>query len=509
MTVHTDHPASGLHHTIVDVEELVSTADALAQGPEQTTLMDWHARRIDGPGSAIEAVMQLRGVSGRRSQLTVSDESEIPSLRAIWPAVGWPQREAVERIGLRCSGEPMPMPLWTAGIRAAHDEEDGADDGTDPDGSVFLGDPAVGMAWRLHLRATLAARVIETVQTLPGKTYSGFEGLATRHGYAELAPLAEGLNEQAPYAVGLAAIVAVEQRLGVRPPARCRRLRMLLAEASRIGAHCAWLAAQAGPDEILWGQALSGREAVAHLLADLTGRRWATGVHRIGGVAADISGHTDALFVALTRSVDHLQIAARRRLLDHGAWRRRFEGTAAIDGCTAAKWALTGPALRATGTDVDVRRDAPYLDYAEVDFDIPVGSSGDVADRVAVRLDELTQSIRICRQLLADLPDGPNGTATPVRPTGAAELIRHFETWMDGHGHRTTSGSTYCPTESADGELALWLASDGTGKPAAVHLRSPSLFNFQLLEHLLPGTAWDDAAGVIASLNIIAPEMDR
>ena len=88
-------------------------------------------------------------------------------------------------------------------------------------------------------------------------------------------------------------------------------------------------------------------------------------------------------------------------------------------------------------------------------------------------------------------------------------MIGHFELWMDGHGHRTTPGSKYLPTESADGELAMWLSADGTGKPVAVHLRSPSLYHFQLLQHLLPGIPVGHAAGVVASLNIVAPEMDR
>lgn len=492
----------------VEVADLLPTAQSLADGADAMALLDWYARRVDGPGSAVEAVMQLRSASGDRSQLTVVDAAEVPSLRPIWPAVAWPQREAVERIGLRCIGEPL-VPLWTAAVRAAHDEEDGADDGCDPDGSVYLGDAGVTTHLRLDLRATLSGRLVDTVQARPGKTHSGFEALATRHGYAQLAPLAEGLNEQAPCAAGLAAILAVERLLQVQPPPRCRRLRMLLAELSRIGAHCAWLASQAGADEILWGQALVTREAVAHLLADITGRRWATGVHRVGGVAADVTDQTDRLFASLAASVDQLQTSASRRLLEHGGWRRRFAGVAAIDSGTAGKWALTGPALRATGLALDVRRDAPYLDYADLDFDIPVGTRGDVADRVAVRLEEMRQSIRIGRQILADLPDGTSGATAPATPMGTAELIRHFELWMDGHGHRTTHDTVYCPTESADGELAMWLAADGTGKPAAVHLRSPSLFNFQLLEHLLPGTAWDDAAAVVASLNIVAPEMDR
>jgi NADH-quinone oxidoreductase subunit D len=287
---------------------------------------------------------------------------------------------------------------------------------------------------------------------------------------------------------------------------------MLLAEVSRIGAHCAWLATQAGLDQGLWGEALVVRGAAAHVLADVTGRRWATGVHRIGGIHADVTGTSHLLLAQLAIAVNGVCAAARRRLLDNRAWRLRFAGTAAVDADTARGWALTGPALRATGVAHDVRRDVPYLDYADVDFDVPTGTNGDVADRVEVRLAEMQQSIRISRQCLLDLPEPQSPAEPAVEPwdvAGVAELIGHYELWMDGHGHRTTAGSVYLPTESADGELAMWLAADGTGKPATVHLRSPSLYHLQLLEHLLPGTPLEHADGVVASLNIIAPEMDR
>ena len=502
---------------VIAVGDLLTEATRVSGAADPVSLVDWYARRSAGRGSPVDIILQLRSNSGRRWQWTVHDAAEAPSLSSIWPAANWPQREAVERIGLSFGGETPTTPLWTAAVRAAHDEEDGADDGSEPDGFVALGDPGTTTQWRLDLRAWLRRCIIERVQATPGKTHSGFENLATRHGYAQLPALAEGLNEQSPFASGLAAILAVEALLGTEPSPRCRRLRMLLAEVSRIGAHCAWLATQAGLDQGLWGQALVVREAAAHLLADVTGRRWATGVHRVGGIHADVTGNSQGLLAQLAIAVDGVCAAAYRRLLDNRAWRRRFAGTAAVDAETARGWALTGPTLRATGVAHDVRRDTPYLDYADVDFDVPTGTNGDVADRVAVRLAEMQQSVRISRQCLLDLAEGPSGPESSLEPslefgaavTGVAELIGHYELWMDGHGHSTSPGTVYLPTESADGELAMWLAADGTGKPVAVHLRSPSLYHFQLLEHLLPGTPLEHAAGVVASLNIVAPEMDR
>jgi len=494
---------------IVDAGDLLSEAQRLSDGPDVACLMDWYARRCEGRGSRVETVLQVRTENGHRWQLTVPDADELPSLSRIWPAASWPQREAVERVGLRFTGEPMPTPLWTAAVRTAHDEEDGADDGAEPDGMLALGDPGATTPWRLDLRVQLRQREIESVQAVPGKTHSDFESLAPRHGYAQLPPLAEGLNEQAPFAVGLAAILAVEEVLGVTPSPRCRRVRMLLAEVSRIGAHCAWLAVQATTDEGLRTDALAAREVVANCLVDASGSRWATGVHRIGGIQADVTHNTASRLAELEVAVEAVCAAARRSTIDDRDWCRRFAGAAAVDAATARRWALTGPVLRATGVAHDVRRDAPYLDYSETDFEVPTGDDGDVADRVAVRLAEMPQSLGICRQCMQDLPDGELRRQPPAAPLAAAELIGHFELWMDGHGHRPLPGTAYLPTESADGELAFWLAADGTGKPAAVHLRSPSLYHFQLLEHLLPGTRLENAPGVVASMNVVAPEMDR
>ena len=509
MSVCSDQP-----RVTVPAEELLSKAESLRAETDGFRLMDWFAWR--GPDSRSEVILQLRSAGGRRLQVMVTDVDDIPSLASIWPAVLWPQREAVERLGLRVTtGLPtaqLPTPLWTAAVRAVHDEEEGADDGEEADEFLTLGDPGIVTHCRLDLQVQLRRRIIAVARAIPGKTHSGFETLATRQGFAQLAPLAEGLNEQAPYAVGLAAILATEELLEVTPPPQITRLRMLLAEISRIGAHCAWLSVQSAEDEGLAGEALAARESVARLLAEMTGSRWATGVHRVGAIAAALTGHSHAMVAELTGAVDALCRSARNSMIDNPGWRRRYAGIAAVDPKTAVDWGLSGPVLRAAGVAHDVRRDAAYLDYAGVDFDVATGHDGDVADRVSVRLQEMDSSLSICRQCLDGLavgePRQEKEQADPALP-GTAELIRHFKTWMDGHGHRAPRTSVYCPTESADGELAFWLAGDGTGKPAAVHLRSPSLFNFQLLEHLLPGIDFSQARGVVASMNIVAVEMDR
>lgn len=492
--------------------DLLSQARALLEQDDSLCLVDWHARRSGA--DTYRVILQLRDDAGRRQELVVDDLVEVPSLAAHWPAAAWPQREAIERQSLRLTGEPPPTPLWTAARRAAEDEADGAEP-EDDEADLWhrAVEPGRAMGRRLAVEVTLERRVVRQARVTPGATHSGFESLAVARLYAQLPSLAEGLNEQAPYAVGLSAILAVEALLGVTPTPRSRRLRMLLAEVARVAAHCAWLTGQAEEDDALYHEALATREAAAALFVDVTGVRWGTGVQRVGGIAGDLTAATPDRLATLTERVERLQVTTRRRLLDRRSWRRRFAGVAAIDAQTARRFAITGPTLRATGVDHDVRRLEPYLDYADVDFDVPIATAGDVVARVTVRLDEMTESLRIARQCLQGLPDGPVQVAAALSrqepADGPVELIGHFQQWMEGHGHRPAPGHRYTPTESADGELALWLAADGTGKPSGVHLRSPSLFHARILEHLLTGVRLDEVTGVIASLNIVAPEMDR
>lgn len=488
--------------------EAVHTAAAWRDDGYQA--VDWYVTRSDGTHA--ELAVQARREDGSRRCLMVADELP-PSLAPIWPATSWPEREALERSGLRFSGQPIPAPMWTRAVRDAFDLADGAEaidaDSLEAQQARPLLDANPFLRHRLDLRVTLEGRQIKTTHAIPGLLHSGFERLASTRHYIQLPVLAEGLNEQAPYALGLAAILAVEACLQVQPTPRCQHLRMLLAEVSRIAAHSAWLAVQAGEDEILRNEALLAREAAAIFLSDATGSRSACGVQRIGGMHGDTTTNSLDLLSGLASAVERAVSMARRRMLDRSSWRRRYDGVGAIDADTARGWALSGPVLRATGITHDVRRIEPYLAYGEMDFDIPGGTSGDIPDRVHVRLQEMQQSLILSRQCVDSLPSGPVERPAPSSPLTTWQMIDHFEQWMEGHGHRALAGTTYLPTESADGELALALTADGTGKPASVHLRSPSLYHCQILEHLLTGSSIATAHATVASLNIIASEMDR
>ena len=460
-------------------------------------LVDLTAARGDPPPSPLRAVYQLRSAAGSRTQLTVpgAGDGELPGLSRVWASAGWLEREAAGRFGIRFTGGESPGPP-----PAAPDE-------------VPIQDPSLAAPFRLDLGVRLRGGRIESASARPGRMHSGFEELAERRTWAQLPVLAESLNEQAPCTAGLAAVLAVEALLGVAPPPRCAWVRTLLAEVSRIAAHCSWLANLAGPESALWGQALTARESAAGFLAAACGRRWATGAQRIGGIAADLPDGADRLMAGLGAAVDRLRSDAEAATVDHRGWRRRFAGAAVLGAAEALSAGASGPVARAAGIDLDVRRTDPHLAYGEVRFRVPTGASGDVVDRTRVRLEEMGESLAIARQCLASAPAGPtlsHEAPEPLaRPTAPAELIRHFERWMDGHGWRPEPSEVYAPVESADGELAFYLVSDGSGRPARVHLRSPSLFHFQALPSLLAGLRFSRAPQAVASLNVIAPEMDR
>ncbi len=508
MTV-TAPPEAAAAAMEVSAGRLETQVAALLAADPTLHLVDLTAVGGVSAGRRFRAVYQLRSAAGNRVRLTAAGTGELPGLAHIWPAADWPEREMAGRFGMHIGGREDLRPLFSASQAMAPGEMPP----TPPEGEVPIHDPSEATPFRLDLGARLRDGRIETATARPGRLHSGFERLAEGRTWAQLPVLAESLNEQAPFAPGLAAVLAAEALLGITPPPRCTWVRMLLAEISRIGAHCAWLANLAGPDSALWGQALTARESVARFLCAAAGSRWATGTQRLGGIAADVPAGANRLLADLGGAVDRLRSDALRGTVDQRHWRRRFSGAGVLDAAEALGAGATGPAARAAGIDLDVRRTDPYLAYEEVRFRVPTADSGDVADRTRVRLEEMGESLSIARQCVAGAPGGPTlaheAPRPTVRSTEPAELIDHFERWMDGHGYRPERSDVYFPIESADGELAFYLASDGAGGAARVHLRSPSLYHFRVLPGLLVGLGYAQAPQVAASLNVIASEMDR
>ena len=524
------------------VRLLLAEGEAGAQLVDLTAIDHLRADALGGaaPGSAVAGRFELLyhiAAPARewRLQLSLGVDAtgSVPTVTDLCPAATWPERELFDLFGIEfdrhaglerlllppeAAGHPLrkEYPLdgkaerWqlvTCGVAAA------ASDAKSPRLEL-----ATSASADRSLRIVIDSdgETIETAHPIPGYAHSGIEKLAEAVAFNQFVPLAERLATSSSFAHSLAYVLACERILDVEVPARATAIRVILAELTRIGDHFTWMAGQsaAAGDENAIDAALEAADEVAEVMLSLSGARTAVGVTRVGGVVCDFPDSISATLVAALRSC-RVSAAVLRQSTRHPDWRRRCDGLGAVSERAAIAWGLTGPALRASGVECDVRREEPYLSYAECDFDVPIGTGGDVSERAGVRLEEIVESTRIVEAVAASLPGGPvrseNSRVTPPEPSDSPEtLIRHFELWMDGHGMQPDVGATaYVPTETARGEFGCLLVSDGTDKPYRLHMRSPSLMQFQILGPLLRQQRLEDAAAIVASMDVSAGEMDR
>jgi len=311
--------------------------------------------------------------------------------------------------------------------------------------------------------------------------------------------------------------LATEQLLGIEVPERATWIRMLMCELNRVASHLLFQATN-GMDLGAVSMMIYGwreREEVLRFFEKVTGLRMNHNYIRPGGVAADLSdGWQDDvrhLLDIIPPRLDEYEVL----LNDQPIFRGRLQGVGVLAPAEALALSATGPILRATGYDWDLRRDEPYLAYDRVDFDVVVGTCGDAFDRFAVRLEEIRQSLHIVEQILDLLPDGDYRTQDKkVTPPPRARidesmeaLIHHFKIFTEGF--HVPEGEVYAAVESPRGELGCYLVSDGGPKPYRMHIRGPSFANLQTLPHLMHGRLVADAVAVISSVDPIMGEVDR
>ena len=311
--------------------------------------------------------------------------------------------------------------------------------------------------------------------------------------------------------------LATEQLLGIEVPERATWIRMLMCELNRVASHLLFQATN-GMDLGAVSMMIYGwreREEVLRFFEKVTGLRMNHNYIRPGGVAADLSdGWQDDvrhLLDIIPPRLDEYEVL----LNDQPIFRARLQGVGVLAPAEALALSATGPILRATGYDWDLRRDEPYLAYDRVDFDVVVGTCGDAFDRFAVRLEEIRQSLHIVEQILDLLPDGDYRTQDKkVTPPPRARidesmeaLLHHFKIFTEGF--HVPEGEVYAAVESPRGELGCYLVSDGGPKPYRMHIRGPSFANLQTLPHLMHGRLVADAVAVISSVDPIMGEVDR
>jgi NADH-quinone oxidoreductase subunit D len=359
-------------------------------------------------------------------------------------------------------------------------------------------------------------RVVRT-DVHPGYLHRGFEKECESHTWHNLIPYVDRLNYVSALINDFAYCEAVEKLMGIEITPRCRYLRTLLSEYSRIIDHITCIAA--GVMEIgamtAFLYLMTIRDYMYEHLADLTGARVTYSYGRIGGLAADLpEGWLRRLEEILVQQEEfvgrvHGLMDRNRIFID------RMRDVGVLSTADAINWGFTGPILRSTGAARDLRKDTPYLAYAELDFDVPVGIKGDNYDRYYVRMREIDESVYMIRQCVDALPGGPINVddrrcVLPPKHlvyTEIESLINHFKLIMDGPD--VPAGDVYSAHEASNGELGFYLVSTGKGVPHKVHVRSPSFVHIGGVHLMLDGGQLADIIPTFGSVNMIGGECDR
>ena len=350
-----------------------------------------------------------------------------------------------------------------------------------------------------------------------GYLHRGFEKTCENVTYNQCVPYTDRLNYVSPFINNVGYALAVEKLMGVETTARCKYVRVIMSELSRLTDHLTCIGANAMELAAftVYFYLINAREELYKLTDSVAGGRITPAYTRVGGLTrdlpADFKRDTAEVFKKVRKNIsDADKLLTRNRIFYD-----RLHGTGHISKEDALALSFTGPALRSTGVPLDVRKATPYLVYDRFDFDIPVGSNGDNYDRYLVRLEEMKQSMRIVEQALAQLPDGPiNHPGFDVSLPPKAEvygnieaLMAHFKLTFEGV--KPPKGEVYQAVEAGNGEVGFDIVSDGTGHPWRVRLRPPCFPLTGGLSKMIQGGYLADIISTFGQINMIGGELER
>ncbi len=369
----------------------------------------------------------------------------------------------------------------------------------------------------LRLVLELDGEIVTKADPDVGFLHRGDEKIAENMHYNQFVPYTDRLDYLAPLANNVAYAMAVEKLMGWTLPARGQAIRVICCEMARISSHLLGVGVFAmdvgAMSAFLY--TFTEREKIYDLCEQLTGARFTTSFTRIGGQTRDVN---EAFISGLKKFlgevvpvIDELEalLSKNRIFID------RTQGLGVISKEEAIAYGLSGPNLRGSGVDHDLRKVHPYLGYEQYEFDIPIGTTGDCYDRYLVRMEEMRQSVRILQQVLATLPGGPINVGDPknVLPKKEGvlmkmeELIHHFI--VATQGVDAPAGEVYFGAENPKGELGFYICSKGGGVPYRLKIRAPSFVNLSILSKLLPGHMVSDVPAILGSFDFVMGECDR
>ncbi|WP_154647591.1 NADH-quinone oxidoreductase subunit C/D [Luminiphilus syltensis] len=508
------------------------------------------------PAQDFTVVYHLFSVERReefRVKASVSEaDAVVPSATPVWPAANWYEREAWDMFGIEFSGHPnlrriILPPTWEGfALRKDHParatemepfsldedkqvveqealrfrpEEWGMDRASDDSEFMFLNlgpnHPSVHGVFRIALQ--LDGEVIVDAVPDIGYHHRGAEKMGERQSWHTFIPYTDRIDYLGGVMNNLAYVLSVEKLAGIEVPPRVKVIRIMLAELFRISSHLVFYGTfvqdvgQMSPVFYMFAD----RERLFGIVEAITGGRMHPAWFRIGGVAQDLPKGWDTLvrdFIdSMPARLDHYQKMA----MDNSIVKDRTVGIGAYSGEEAVEWGITGASLRAAGVDFDLRRDRPYAGYEDFDFEVPLGHRGDSYDRAVVRVEEIRQSLRIIRQCLDNMPEGPyksdhrHTTPPPKERTlGDIEtLIHHFlnVSW----GPAIPPGEACVPIEATKGFNSYHLVSDGGTSSYRTRIRTPSFPALQQLPLISRGLLIPDLIAIIASIDFVMADVDR
>ena len=369
----------------------------------------------------------------------------------------------------------------------------------------------------VRLRLELDGETIVKMDPEIGYLHRGFQKSCENVSWVQCLPYTDRLDYVASLQMNFGFLTAVERLIGIDIPPRAKYIRVIGAELHRIASHLTTVGATAmelgGVSAFLY--ALEGREYITDRVTELTGARLTTSYGRIGGLNRDLPpGWNEKVLESLERitaiSSELDQLLTRNRIFTD-----RMRGTGTISVDDALDFGFTGPCLRANGIANDVRKDHPYWAYPELDFEVPVGKNGDNYDRYYLRLLEITESVKLIRQAIEKLPEGPVlvddwRVALPPKEEVYSTIeatIAHFKLVMEGNP--VPAGEIYHSTESANGELGWYIRSDGSGRPYKVHVRAPGFQILSGLARMCEGRLLADLIPTFDTINMIGGEVEQ
>lgn len=528
----------------IEKENIVPVLRHLKSNGHFDFLMDICGVDYPGREKRFEVVYHLfnsKTAKRLRIKVPLAENETIDSALPVWQGADWFEREAYDMFGIIFKGHPNLRRILTHHEFVGHplrkdyeaDRQQHCtstipvhfDNVGDERGDVLnekfiplnIGPSHPAMHGTLRVMAEMDGETIVRAACEIGYLHRCFEKMAETHPYNQVIPYTDRLNYCSAPMNNVGYCKTVERLLGVTIPPKAQAMRVILCELSRIIDHI--IAVGTGGVDLgaltAFFHLFTYREKVYTLFEKLCGARLTVSMTRVGGMAQDApDGWYDdvlAFCKEMRAGVDEISSL----MLDNKIFIKRTKGVMPVAAQDAIDWGYTGPLLRACGVGLDLRKLTPYYGYEQLDFDVPVGTNGDIYDRYLVRIEEMKQSIRIVEQVCKNVPSGDytirdKGIVLPEKKDvyGNIEgLMNHFMLVIKGL--RPPVGEVYDATEAANGELGFYLVSDGSANPYRLKVRPPSFAIYQSFPTVVRGGMLADAIATVASMNVIAGELDR